>query len=400
MDKKGVGSMVVLLIVGGFLGAAGVLPTVSHHIAVQENQPTEATVQSTDIDVKTDDDGDKSYSPVVTYEYAVDGQTYTENNVFPGGFQRYGSRSRARSVVNDYEPGDEVTVYYRPGSPSNAYLRNDGLPGSWWIGAGAVLLGVGGGAGLVLTGFRRRKQRTLMRDTPTEDVEALSVGSSEVEGTAIVEDGDPIRAPFSEDDCVLAKFEVEEYDEGDDDDAGSWRTLATGVVHRPFHVDDGTGTVRVEPHDEATYDLEPEDWETTHVDSSARGPEPIQGFVRSHDSLSFPSNASGKDNDRRYKQNLVRNEKSVYVFGTAQPRDGDLRGASSADRLVIRKVTDDDALEEEMFLISDDVQSDLIGRRKWAGLRIPAGGFFVVAGFAAALFMFAPLVGMEIPVLF
>ena len=94
------GSIVVLFVVCGFLGAIGVAPTVSHHTAVQENQPTGATVQSTDIDINTDDDGDTSYSPVVTYEYTVDGQTYTQDNVFPGGFQRYdGSRSWAANVV-------------------------------------------------------------------------------------------------------------------------------------------------------------------------------------------------------------------------------------------------------------------------------------------------------------
>ncbi|PSP92521.1 hypothetical protein BRC84_05825 [Halobacteriales archaeon QS_1_68_44] len=37
---------------------------------------------------------------MVTYEYAVDGQTYTQDDVFPGGFQRYdGSRSWAANVV-------------------------------------------------------------------------------------------------------------------------------------------------------------------------------------------------------------------------------------------------------------------------------------------------------------
>ena len=172
---------------------------------------------------------------------------------------------------------------------------------------------------------------------------------------------------------------------------------AGSVVDVERRVDDA-GTVRVEPDDEATFDLDPDDWETTYVDSGAKGPEPVRGFVRSSDGLSFPSNASGKENDRRYKQNLIRHEESTYVFGTAQPRDGDLAGASSADRLVIRKVTDDDALGAEMFLISDDAESSLIDRREWAGLRIPAGGFYLIAGFAGTVFMFAPMVGVEIPV--
>ncbi|WP_254837774.1 DUF3592 domain-containing protein [Natronomonas marina] len=398
MDTKGVGAVGALLLVGGILGVIGVVPTVSHHIAVQENQPTEATIQSTDIAVKTDDDGDRSYRPVVTYEYTVDGETYTSDNVYPGGFTRWDdSRGPAENVVSQYDPGDQVTVQYRPGEPGNAYLRNDGMPGAWLAGVGCALVVALGGLGLVKTGFTRRKQRTLMRDTPTEDVEALSVGPSEVKGSALAADG-PIQAPFSDEECVVADYEIEEYDDNDDD-PGNWHTVESGVLHTPFLVDDGTGRVRVEPHDEATYELDPDDWTTTYVDSGDRGPAPVQQFVDATEGLSYPADATGKDNDRRYKQNLVRDKESVYVFGTAQPRDGDV-GGSNADRLVVRKVGEDDALEETMFLISDDEEADLVDRREWAGWRLPVGGLFTVAGFAIALFLLGPLAGLELPVVF
>ncbi|PSP34139.1 hypothetical protein BRC63_09545 [Halobacteriales archaeon QH_10_70_21] len=401
MDTKGLGAVAALLIVGGFLGALGVGPTVSHHIAVQENQPTEATVQSTDIDVKTDDDGDRSYRPVVTYEYTVDGETYTQDNVFPGGFTRWdGSRSWAENVVDRYEPGQTVTVHYRSGEPSNAYLTNsDGMPDAWIAGALCALVIAAAGVGLIRTGFTRRKQRILMRDTPTEDVESMAVGPSEVKGSALAADG-PISAPFSDDECVVAKYEVEEYDDDDDDDGGSWRTIESGVAYTPFFVDDGTGRVLVAPADDATYDLEPEDWETTYVDSADKGPAPVQEFVESAEDISYPANAGGKDNDRRYKQNLVRDKESVYVFGTAQPRDESVRGGSNPDQLAIRSVAEDDALDETMFFISDDTESDLIERREWAGWRLPVGGAFLVTGFAATVLMFGPLVGLELPVLF
>jgi hypothetical protein len=399
MDKKGLGAIGVLLVVSGFLAVMGVVPTVSHNIAVQENQPTEATVQSTEIDVKTDDDGDKSYRPVVTYEYTVDGETYTNSNVFPGGFTRWdGSRAWAERIAGQYESGDRVTVHYRPGAPGNAYLRTDGWPDVWWIGAVAILVLFGGGAGLVKAGFTRRKQRNLMRDTPTADVESMAVGPSEVKGSALAADGDPFPAPFSEDDCVIAQYEVEQYHE--DDDGGSWNTVASGVVHTPFYVDDGTGRVLVEPHDDATFDLAPDDRETVRVDSSRNGPEPVQRFVDRMDDVSYPADASGTENDRRYHQTLIRDKESVYVFGTAQPRGGDHSGGSNPDLLVIRRVAADDALEETMFLISDDTEAGLVTRREWAGLRIPAGGGFVVLGFACTLFMFAPLAGLGIPVLF
>lgn len=402
MDTKGVGAVAALLLVGGFLAVMGVVPTVSHHIAVQENQPTEATVQSTDVAVKTDDDGDRSYRPVVTYEYTVDGETYTEDNVFPGGFTRWdGSRAWAQEIADQYQPGDRVTVHYRPGQPDHAYLRNDGLPDSWWLGLLCALVLAGGGVGLIKTGFTRRKQRLLMRDTPSQDVEALAVGPSEVKGSALAADGDPMPAPFSEDDCVVASYEIEQWDDGDgENDSAGWETVRRDVLHTPFHVDDGTGRVLVEPHDEATFDLDPEDWETTYVDSADEGPAPIRRFVEGTAGVSHPADAAGKENDRRYRQNLVREKESVYVFGTAQPRDGDRRGGSNPDRLVIRHVTDDDALDDTMFLISDDTERGLVNRREWAGWRLPVGGAFVVAGATVALFMVGPLGGLAIPVVF
>ncbi len=399
MDTKGIGAVAVLLLIGAFLAVFGVVPTVSHNVAVQENRPTEATVQSTDVAVQTDDDGDRSYRPVVTYEYTVDGETYTTDNVFPGGFARWDdSRARAERIAGQYRPGDTVTVHYRPGEPGHAYLRNDGFPDVWWVGLLCVMVLGLGGAGLIKTGFTRRKQRTLMRDTPTEDVEALSVGPSEVKGSAMAADGEPFPAPFSDDECVIADYEVEEYHE--DDDGGNWRTIESGVAHAPFVVDDGTGRVLVEPHDEATFDLDPADRETVSVDSSRRGPEPVQRFVDRTADIDFPADAAGTENDRRYHQNLVRDKESVYVYGTAQPRDGDVSGGSNPDRLVIRRVDAADGLEDSMFLISDDTEAGLVNRREWAGLRIPAGGAFVVASAAVALFMFGPVVGLRIPVLF
>jgi ethanolamine utilization microcompartment shell protein EutS len=399
MDTKGLGAIGALLLVGGFLVVMGVVPTVSHNIAVQENQPTEATVQSTDVAVKTDEDGDKSYRPVVTYEYTLDGETHRNDNVFPGGFTRWdGSRAWAERIARQYAPGDRVTVHYRPGEPGHAYLRNDGWPDAWWIGGIAILVLVGGGAGLIKTGFTRRKQRTLMRDTPTEDVESIAVGPSELKGSALAADGDPFPAPFSDDECVVAEYEVEQYHE--DDDGGSWNTVASGVVHTPFSLDDGTGRVLVEPHDDATFDIDPADRETIRVDSSERGPDPVQRFVERMDDVSYPADAAGSENDRRYHQNLIRDKESVYVYGTAQPRGGDHRGGSNPDLLVIRRVAADDALDDTMFLISDDTEAGLVNRREWAGLRIPAGGGFIVLGFACVLVVFGPLAGLEIPALF
>lgn len=402
MDKKGLGALGLAVVVVLALGVFGFLPTLSHNIAVQHNEPTDGTVTDTDIDITEDDDGDRSYNPVVTYEYEVDGQTYTNVNTFPGGTTRKsGSRGWAEDVVDNHPVGLETTVYYRPGEPTNAYLTNsDGWPDAWWLGLTGIVIGVLAGGWLVWLGFKRWRQRNLMKNSPTESVQALSIGPSEIKGTAVTEDRDPLPAPFANEDCVLAKYEIKEYDDSDDDSGGSWDTIEEDTVFKPFHVDDETGSVLVKPHEETEYELDPEDWTETYVDSSALGPERIQEFVRQHPDLSFPDDRGGKDNDRKYRQNLIRDGESVYVFGTAQTREVDSGyGASNEDRLVVKKV-EDDAMREPMYLISDDEEEDLVDRRQFALWRLPVGVAFFGAAFFMIIGMFGPMLGVTIPAWF
>lgn len=406
MDKKGVGGVIILLIVGVFVFFIGFMPVYQHNVSVQENKPVEATVVETDIIVKDDDD-DTDYEPVVRYTYTVDGQQYTETNVWPGQFSRdKGSRSGAEGVINDYEAGssttadgEEVTAYYNPKDPSEAYIRNDeGWPGGWWILTGYVIVTFLAGLYYIRKGFKRWQQRKRIRDTPTEQAQSLSIGPSEVKGKAVTEDLDPMSAPFSDEDCVIGKYEIEEYYESDD--SSGWKTVDDGVVHTEFYVDDGTGSVLVIPDDDAIYDLEPDDWSKTYVDSASRGPGPVQEFVQWNDEVSFPSDAGGKENDRKYKQNLIRTGESVYVFGTVHPRDVDEITADNADRLIIQKTDEDSTLREPMYLISDDEEADLINRRKFALWRAPVGGFFLIGSFAMLVICYAPVLGLETPILF
>lgn len=398
MDKKWVGVLIVLLIIGVFAVAMGVLPSLDHNVAVQESQETAGTVQALDIDVTEDDDGDESYSPVVTYQYTVDGQTYTADNVFPGQFDRYkSSRSWAQGIVNSYSVGEEIPVYYRGYEPSQAYIRNEGLPDSWLFGIGYAALAAVAGVWFVYVGFKRWRQRQWIENTPTENAQSLSIGPSEIEGYARPGKDSPMTAPFSTEECVVAEYEIKQYEEDDGDEGGSWKTIESDVLHVPFTVNDATGELLVRPHDEATYDLDPGDWTETYVDSSDRGPGPIQRFVRNHESVSFPSDSAGRENDRNYRQNLIRSDKSVYVFGTVQPRDSVEAGGSQADRLVVEKV-EDGSMREPMFLISDDEQTDLIDRRRWALWRLPVGALFLAGALAIVLFIFGLELGLRVPV--
>jgi hypothetical protein len=402
MDKKGVGLLVIVFVLGVVSIGIGVLPTVSHHVAVQEHQPTTATIQSADIDITEDDDGDKTYTPIVAYEYTVDGETHHSTNVFPGQFDRTsGSRGWAEDAVGDYSSGDQVEIQYSPRNPERAYLRNDdGLPDPWWIGTLFIPIGLPVGSWSIWIGFKRRRQRALMEDTPTEEAQSLSVGPSEITGTVVMEDCERMSAPFTTHDCVVAQYEIQQFEEDDDDNDGTWHTIEEGIRHTPFYVDDGTGSVLVRPHDDATYDLEADDWMTVYVDSGEGGPGAVQQFVQQSSDIDFPAHRSGKENDRKYRQNLILVDESAYVLGTARPKDDVPAGADNADRLVIEKVDDDGTLTEPMFMLSDDDEQSLIDRRKFALWRVPFGVLFVLAGVSCALGIFGPQYGITLPILY
>lgn len=386
--------ILVLLILGGFCIGAGFIPTLEHNINVQHNEPTEATIVGHDIEV-TESDDNTEYTPIVTYQYEIDGQTYTNDNTYPGGFSpEKGSRSEAQEFLDEYPVESQTTIYYRPNNPRKSYLTNDGWPGLWFAGAVYIVLLALAGGWFVRRGFRRWRQRTRIKNTPTESVQALSIGPSQIKGTVVTEDRDPLPAPFTEEECVVVKYEVKE---STDSSGDNWNTKAIETVFRPFYIDDGTGSVLVEPHDKTTFELDSDGWTETYVDSLSKGPERIKEFVREHPELSFPGDGVGQIKDRKYRQKIIKPGDSVYVFGTVQPREqSGGHAASNEDRLVVKKVEDDE-MREPMYLISDDEEQNITGRRELALLRLPVGGLCLAAALVMLYGMFGPMVGLPIP---
>jgi hypothetical protein len=405
--EKDLGFVVVLLVVGLIAGAAGGTHVLQHNLAIQENQPTDATVESTGVDrrVIENDDGpdDYEYRPVVEYSYTAEGKRYAHDNVFPGSFRRWSdSRSWAQSVAGDYQAGQSVEAQYNPHDASEAYIRNDGWPDGWLITVGYALALLVSGVFLIRKGFRRRKQRELMADTPTEQAESLSMGPSEVTGIARPGPSEAATAPFSDEECIVCTWEVLEYDD-DDDDGGSWNHVASGLDGVPFYVDDGTGLVLVEPHDDARYEIDPDGETTIRVDADETPPGPIASFIDTTSGVGRVSESSSgggaSEGDRKYRQNLIKPGEDVFVFGTVQPRAEADGGTSNAENLVIRKVPEGDATQEPLFMIADEPQSELISERRWALWRVPAAVVAIVVGVGLLLGTFGPLVGLALPVL-
>jgi len=252
-----------------------------------------------------------------------------------------------------------------------------------------------GGLGMIARAFRLRRQRELMQDTPTEDVESASVGPTEVTGVALPVD-EPIPAPFTDDECVLATWTVEEWDESGK--TSEWETVDEGVDSVPFYVDDGTGRLLVEPADAGEYEVAGADEIDVEVGVDAVPPDPVARFLERADT---PGDADdglsvvdlgNQHGDRRYYQGIVEPDETVYVYGNAQIADE--AAPTNPANLVIRDAPDD---EEPMFLISDRTERELVSDRRWVMWRVPVGAVVSTLGLGGLIVLLAPLVGVDVP---
>lgn len=95
------------------------------------------------------------------------------------------------------------------------------------------------------TGWKRRKiYAQLAATAPTPVRELSDPGVVEVEGDASPVE-DPLSAPITGREAVVAAWTIEEWDERGR--TSQWREVARGIEMIPFEVDDGTASVAVEP---------------------------------------------------------------------------------------------------------------------------------------------------------
>ena len=234
------------------------------------------------------------------------------------------------------------------------------------------------GVGLYLTynGFQKWKRKRLMQDTPTEKVRSAAVGRTELRGTSEPIDGvGTLDQPFTDGGCVVATYTIAEWDDSGDDD--HWETLDSGTLLVPFDVDDGTGQMRVEPQQDATYEISSANTDEIRVDDGRTPPDEIAEFLRGnrHDDdgligglLDDAPSVRGSD-DRRYTQHVIPPGEDIYLLGGARPRDG-----GDGDTLVLGR---DEASDE--FVIADQTEKALVTEYSWEAPAQIAGGIALSA---------------------
>lgn len=249
-----------------------------------------------------------------------------------------------------------------------------------------LLLAIGLGLWLIWKGFKLRKQREYIEETPTADVGSVSIGPAELTGFAEVLD-DTVTAPFSDEECLVAAWEVEEWEQTDD--GAYWNTIDEGADFVDFALDDGTGTITVDPTRDAEFVVERGHEETITVGVDETPPDNVAQFLDRHDTPGPSSNALsaidfGKnEGDRRYRQNLLEPGDEAYVYGAVRRADS----SDGAGQLVVGPPTKD--VDAGMFMISDQREETLLDKRNWAlAWRLPAGALLAAGGVGGLVFFF------------
>lgn len=104
---------------------------------------TTGTVRGTRIR-SSSGEGTTTYRPKIRYEYEVQGTSYVSSRIAVGDWPSFRSRSKARSWLEEYPDGDQVTVRYNPRRPDKSVLEPRGVLGSLFL-----LVLVGGGLAVV-----------------------------------------------------------------------------------------------------------------------------------------------------------------------------------------------------------------------------------------------------------
>lgn len=208
---------------------------------------------------------------------------------------------------------------------------------------GSALLFFVVGLYLVYRGFDEYRVSRLIVDTGTERVRSVAVGRTELTGHARAA-GTVFHRPFTDGECLYAHYTVKEHDHGDD--ASEWNTIDADTWVAPFDLEDDTGRIRVEPTETTTFEISDANTTEITVPAGEAPPSGVQEFLDGVDSLE-PSREK-----RRYEQEIIPTDASVYVLGGAEQRD-DGTGANE-DRLVIRR---DDG--SGRFVISDMSEAEL-----------------------------------------
>ena len=164
-----------------------------------------------------------------------------------------------------------------------------------------------------------RNAARIRGEDPDPAMDATRGGPVELEGVAR-DAGETVTAPFSGTDCLLCEYEVLEYKSSGKH--SSWQTVAEDIVGVPFHLEDDTGSVLVDPEGASPNLAEEMD---RKIEGGETPPARIQEFVLDDPDLDSEDETYdlgvvelSPGNDRRYVERRLDVGSAVHVVGTAR----------------------------------------------------------------------------------
>ncbi|MDZ7688759.1 MAG: DUF3592 domain-containing protein [Halobacteriales archaeon] len=124
IETNGPGALALAVAIGVLFMLLGTGMFVSNASTLSGAETTEATVESVSIGESVNPDRvGNDYYPVIQYRYTVDGEEYRNSNYKAGSGRRVDSQFWAEDIVEEYEEGETITVYYTPSEPSNSFIE-------------------------------------------------------------------------------------------------------------------------------------------------------------------------------------------------------------------------------------------------------------------------------------
>ena len=238
-------------------------------------------------------------------------------------------------------------------------------------------MGIFLGAVFFINGFRSMRRKKLMESIPTSKIRSLAVGIAEIYGKATTTDSKLILAPFSNDECIVCRVVIQEYNKWSK--YRTWRTIKTGIISGTFMVEDETGMVQVDPsHAELDIPL-------SFESSSGWGTDPPEHAIKflKKNNLDFEG-FLGMNKSMRYLEYSIKPGDKIYVLGRADdnPHVEDGSASQGVVDMMMQK-----SQNPNIYYISNKSEKYLLGKLSYTILGQIVGGPLLIGGCLLAILL-------------
>ena len=247
-----------------------------------------------------------------------------------------------------------------------------------------LLLAVG--VFLLFQGYRWYKMGRIVADTPTAKPGTAAAGRVEVEGTAQPH-GEPVIAPFIEEECVYLTWRLEERVDGE------WVERASDTDVEPFYLEGGGGRLLVRADEHPNTEELPWEYESRRFESEDGTPSEVRRFLAEYEqetgagtrtnpavsenpaqTVTSASERGKTKSEWRFVARLLPPGTDLYVFGAVEPKLGHSELGVTVDQTT------------GWFVINRGNEDVMISGARWFGLlAFSAGLLFTFWGGASAV---------------